>query len=151
VGQHKRHCAPSNRDQGAGDWPNRAVQRSLGRISGGCQGVVRGLEDVAHALPLSKSKCKGCADGTRLESGGCPRGGGHGSRMRASMGTERVVEVLIRRTKVRTPRTSGIVERINRTLLTRLSHAARSRQHLRYVLRRNRPTPLGAFAARHAA
>ena len=27
-----RHCAPSNRDQGAGEWPNRAVQRSLGRI-----------------------------------------------------------------------------------------------------------------------
>jgi len=32
VGQHKRHYAPSNRDQGAGEWPNRAVQRSLGRI-----------------------------------------------------------------------------------------------------------------------
>ena len=29
-----------------------------------------------HALPLSKSKCKGCADGTRLKSGGYPRGGG---------------------------------------------------------------------------
>ena len=37
------------------------------------------LEDVAHALPLSKSKCKGCADGTRLKSGGYPRGGGSGS------------------------------------------------------------------------
>jgi len=26
------HCSPSNRDQGAAEWPNRAEQRSLGRI-----------------------------------------------------------------------------------------------------------------------
>jgi len=32
VGRHELHCAPSNRDQVAGEWPNRAVQRSLGRI-----------------------------------------------------------------------------------------------------------------------
>jgi len=32
VGRHKPHCAPSNRDRGAREWPNRAVQRSLGRI-----------------------------------------------------------------------------------------------------------------------
>jgi len=33
------------------------------------------LGELAHALPLSKSKCKGCADGTRFKSGGYPRGG----------------------------------------------------------------------------
>ena len=32
VGQHKPHCVPSNRDRGAGEWLNPAVQPSLGWI-----------------------------------------------------------------------------------------------------------------------
>jgi len=32
VGQQKLHCAPPNWNRRAREWPNRAVQRSLGRI-----------------------------------------------------------------------------------------------------------------------
>jgi len=53
VGRHKPHCAPTNRVQGAGEWPNRAVQRSLGRIDFSIR-LKEAVSDVPSMLVLSK-------------------------------------------------------------------------------------------------